>query len=425
MASSILDDLKPWERRALLEFRSRLEESILTNQLFRPQHHHEKSKARVANACYPEECDANEDDPKAVSLWGIPLLPSLGHEGTDVILFKFLQARDLRVSDALDMLQRALRWRREHRVDGILEEDVGFPELSNSTAYMDGVDKDGHPVCYNVYGVFKDKDLYRESFGNEEGRERFVRWRVQFMEKGIKELSFKPGGVGSMLQIIDLKDSLSHSMELRATTKKLVSILQDNYPEFVAKNIFLNVSFRSYAYHSLFSHFVSARSRSKFIFARPGKVTETLLKFIAPEDLPIQYGGFKRVDDNEFSPENGRVSEIVIKGGTVEKIVIPTVQPGVTMVWDVAVVGWDVSYKEEFVPDDEGSYRVLIREEKKLDEPLRNSFYISEPGKVVLTIENRSFKKKKILYRSKSKPTVPVYNLLNKTADRCHTQRSC
>ncbi|XP_073012481.1 patellin-4-like [Typha latifolia] len=425
MASSVLDDLKPWERRALLEFRSRLEESILTNQLFRPQHHHEKSKARVANAYYPEECDANEDDPKAVSLWGIPLLPSLGHEGTDVILFKFLQARDLRVSDALDMLQRALRWRREHRVDGILEEDLGFPELSNSAAYMDGVDKDGHPVCYNVHGVFKDKDLYRESFGNEEGRERFVRWRVQFMEKGIKELSFKPGGVGSMLQIIDLKDSLSHSMELRATTKKLVSILQDNYPEFVAKNIFLNVSFRSYAYHALFSHFVSARSRSKFIFARPGKVTETLLKFIAPENLPIQYGGFKRVDDNEFSPENGRVSEIAIKGGTVEKIVIPTVQPGVTMVWDVAVVGWDVSYKEEFVPDDEGSYRVLIREEKKLEEPLRNSFYISEPGKVVLTIENRSFKKKKILYRSKSKPTVPVYNLLNKTADRCQTQLSC
>lgn len=85
------------------------------------------------------------------------------------------------------------------------------------------------------------------------------------------------------------------------------------------------------------------------------------------------------------------------------------------MVWDISVVGWEVNYKEEFVPDDQGSYNVLIRKEKKLDESSRNSFYISEPGKVVLTVENRTFKKKRVLYRSKSKPTIPLYNLLNQT----------
>lgn len=82
----------------------------------------------------------------------------------------------------------------------------------------------------------------------------------------------------------------------------------------------------------------------------------------------------------------------------------------------MAVVGWDVQYKEEFIPDDECSYKVLIRSEKRVEESARNSFYISEPGKVVLTVTNRTIKKKKILYRWKSKPTVPLYNLLSNPA---------
>lgn len=87
------------------------------------------------------------------------------------------------------------------------------------------------------------------------------------------------------------------------------------------------------------------------------------------------------------------------------------IQPGVTVVWDLTVVGWEVDYKEEFIPDDEGSYKILIQKERNLEECIRNSFYISEPGKLVLTITNKTYKKKRVLYRSKSKPTIPLYTL--------------
>lgn len=79
--------------------------------------------------------------------------------------------------------------------------------------------------------------------------------------------------------------------------------------------------------------------------------------------------------------------------------------------WDLSVVGWDVTYKEEFVPDDEGSYRVLIQKEKRLEETIRNSYYVSEPGKVLITITNRTVTKKILFHRSKSKPTIPLYHL--------------
>lgn len=67
-----------------------------------------------------------------------------------------------------------------------------------------------------------------------------------------------------------------------------------------------------------------------------------------------------------------------------------------------------MNYKEEFVPRDEGSYTIIVQKGKKVsfnEEPARNSFTNSEPGKVVLTIENGSFKKKRILYRYKVKKT--------------------
>nr|CAD1820875.1 unnamed protein product [Ananas comosus var. bracteatus] len=196
-----LGDLRPSEKKALAEFRTKLEEAIITNRLFSKlahrHHRHDKSKTRVANACSPDFCmlepsPDKDEDLKNISLWGIPLLPSKGHEDTDAVLLKFLQAREFRVSEAFHMLRRTLRWRRGFGADDILFEDLELPEL-NSAAYMDGTDKYGHPICYNVYGVFRDKELYDKAFGNEERRERFVQWRIRLMEEGIKQLSFKQG----------------------------------------------------------------------------------------------------------------------------------------------------------------------------------------------------------------------------------------
>lgn len=66
-----------------------------------------------------------------------------------------------------------------------------------------------------------------------------------------------------------------------------------------------------------------------------------------------------------------------------------------------------MNYKEEFVPTDEGSYTIIVQKRKKIgsnnEGPIRNTFRSNEPGKVVLTIENTSSKKKRVLYRYKAK----------------------
>uniref|UniRef100_A0A5B7BQ70 Patellin-4 n=1 Tax=Davidia involucrata TaxID=16924 RepID=A0A5B7BQ70_DAVIN len=434
--SNLLSDLKEHERKALIEIRSMLEEAILGNKLFKEKKRTEDPKnekllegeererqAEGMEMTNPkgEEREESEEKDKTnviidekrlemekginiITLWGVPLLPSKGDKGTDVLLLKFLRAREFKADEAFEMLRNTLQWRKELKIDSILEEDLGAD--FGLAAYMSGVDREGHPVCYNVYGVFGNDEIYRRTLGTEESREKFLRWRFQLMEKGIQELDFRPGGVSSLLQISDLKNTPGPSRkELRLATKRAVGLLQDNYPEFVARNIFINVPFWYYAFNALLSPFLTQRTKSKFVLTRPARVTETLLKYIAAEEIPVHYGGLKRDNDSEFSTED-TVSEVAVKAGSTETIEIPAPEVGTTLVWDLTVLGWEVNYKEEFVPTDEGSYAIIVKKGRKMggqEGTVRNSFTNNEAGKVVLTIENGSFKKKRALYRYKTK----------------------
>ncbi|KAI3889922.1 hypothetical protein MKX03_020224 [Papaver bracteatum] len=378
--------LKPYAKMALIEFRLRLENS---NDLFNNMY-----ITRKIDKCH-SKTDLREDviEKRDISLWGVPLLHSEDHEGTDVILLKFLRARDFKVLEAFELLQKTLIWRREFGTDGIVEEDFGR-DLKN-VAFLDGSDKLGQPLSYIVYGAFKDKDLYQSMFGCvDNNSDKFIRWRVQCIERGIENLNFKHGGINSNVHITDLKACPGPDMkELHSASKKAITLLEDKYPEIVARNIYINVPFWYYAYHALSSRMLTQRMKNKFIFARPSKVAKTLLKYIAPEYIPVQYGGLKRENDQEFTPSDQ----------------VSYATPGVTIVWDITVVGWDVTYQEEFIPDDEGSYKIVIKSERKMSATVRSSYYINEPGKIQLIITNNTFKKKKILYRSKFKPTIPMY----------------
>ncbi|CAN4115943.1 unnamed protein product [Withania somnifera] len=196
--SYFISHLKPSEKKALQELKDKLQAS-------------------------PHGTDS--------SMWGIPLLG--GDEKADVILLKFLRARDFKVSDSLHMFEKCLSWRKDFGADTILEEDLGFKELEGVVAYMYGYDREGHPVCYNAYGVFKDKPMYERIFGDEEKLKKFLRWRVQVLERGIDQLHFKPGGINSIIQVTDLKDMPKR--ELRVASNQILSLFQDNYPEMVAR----------------------------------------------------------------------------------------------------------------------------------------------------------------------------------------------
>ncbi|KAL2618040.1 hypothetical protein AAZV13_08G221200 [Glycine max] len=340
--------------------------------------------------------------PEEVEIWGIPLL---GDERSDVILLKFLRARDFKVKDALSMLRNTVRWRKEFGIEGLVEEDLGSDW--DKVVFSHGHDKEGHPVYYNVFGEFEDKELYNKTFWDEEKRNKLIRWMIQSLEKSVRSLDFSPTGISTIVQVNDLKNSPGlGKRELRQATNQVLQLFQDNYPEFVAKQIFINVPWWYLAFSRMISPFFTQRTKSKFLFAGPSKSAHTLFQYIAPELVPVQYGGLSREAEQEFTTSDP-VTEVTIKPATKHAVEFPVSEKS-HAVWEIRVVGWDVSYGAEFVPGAEDGYTVIVQKNRKIgpaDETvITNAFKIGEPGKIVLTIDNQTSKKKKLLYRSKTKP---------------------
>ncbi|XP_048226722.1 patellin-3 isoform X2 [Ricinus communis] len=443
--SNIVADLSESEKKALHEFKNLVQEALNTHQFSSspppspPQKEEEKTaqktpaeatsttevsvsksdvsteiktptdqeyqEPKVEENPSKETQETKQEDPKVeslpeeISIWGIPLLKD---DRSDVILLKFLRARDFKVKDAFVMIKNTIRWRKEFKIDELIDEDLG--DDLEKIVFMHGHDREGHPVCYNVYGEFQNKELYQKAFADEEKRMKFLRWRIQFLERSIRKLDFSPGGISTIFQVNDLKNSPGPGKkELRLATRKALQLLQDNYPEFVAKQVFINVPWWYLAFYTMISPFMTQRTKSKFVFAGPSKSPETLFKYISAEQVPIQYGGLS-VDYCDCNPEftvADPATEITVKPATKQTVEIIIYEKCV-IVWELRVVGWDVSYGAEFAPDAKDAYTVIIQKPTKLsptDEPvITSSFKVGELGKILLTVDNPTSKKKKLLY---------------------------
>jgi hypothetical protein len=371
----------------------------------------ETTKEEVATETLEEETvdntmplEESKENPEDVCLWGVPLLDTKGDERTNVILLKFLRAKDFKVDEACTMLVNTVKWRQSFLATTIREKKL--QSKLDECFYMQGKDKDGHPVCYNIWGAFHDNpDLFEKMLGNDSKmKNKFLRWRVQLLEKGIKELKFTPAGTSAILQVNDLKNIPLLKKEMRDAVRVVIDLLKDNYPELVVKNVFLNPPWYFTALYNLINPLITPRMKSKIFLARPGQIFNS----IAPEDVLVQYGGFARSNDAEFTGAESSIKELTINAGEKKSIEIALEQAGSTAVWDLSVIGWDVSYGAEFAPTATESDNTIPEKIKKLlsvEQTIRGTFNCQEPGKLLLFINNNSASKKEkhVLYRFKVK----------------------
>ncbi|KAL0449909.1 UNVERIFIED_CONTAM: Patellin-3 [Sesamum latifolium] len=328
----------------------------------------------------------NGETPEEVYVWGVKLMED---EKTDTVLLKFLRSQYYMVKDAFTNIKNTIKWRKEFRIDDLVEEDLGS-ELER-VVFMHGHSKEGHPVCYSVYGEFQDKELYQKTFSDEEKRQKFLRWRIQFLEKSIRELDFSPGGISTIFQVTDFKNSQGITKpEIRQVLDHVVQLLQDNYPEFVAKQVFINAPWWYMAYYKIISPLLTQRTKSKFAFAGPSLSTVTLFKYISADQIPPQYGGLNK--DGDFGAAD-TVTEIMVKPSSMQIEEFPVTQACVVS-WEVRVVGWEVGYVAEFIPSSEDGERVTIEKTRRIGSTqeeqvtICSRFIAGEPGKVVVTIHH-------------------------------------
>ncbi|KAK6923668.1 hypothetical protein RJ641_009868 [Dillenia turbinata] len=63
-------------------------------------------------------------------------------------------------NDAFTMLKNTIQWRKEFGIDELYEQNLVDMEGLEKAVFLHGCCREGHPVCYNVYGQFKEKELY-------------------------------------------------------------------------------------------------------------------------------------------------------------------------------------------------------------------------------------------------------------------------
>ncbi|KAJ4868847.1 Patellin-1 [Raphanus sativus] len=339
----------------------------------------EAIKESIVSVTPPESAEAEPVEPEQVSIYGVPLLQD---ERSDVILLKFLRARDFKVKEALMMLKNTVQWRKENKIDELVETNEASDEASEfeKMVFAHGVDKEGHVVIYSSYGEFQNKEL----FSDKEKLNKFLNWRIRLQEKCVRALDFSSP---------DAKSS------------RAVKQFEDNYPEFSTRELFINVPWWYIPYYRTFGSIItSPRTRSKMVLAGPSKSADTIFKYISPEQVPVKYGGLSK-DIPKSSEDN--VTEAIVKPAAKYTIDLPA-SDACMLSWELRVLGADVSYGVQFEPTTEGSYAVIVSKNQRIELTdelvITDSFKVGEPGKIVITIDNQTSKKKKVLYRFKTQP---------------------
>ncbi|CAH1762231.1 14652_t:CDS:2 [Entrophospora sp. SA101] len=219
--------------------------------------------------------------PDDYKLWGITLSATSTDQRLDVILYKFLKARCFNLDEAKEMLTNSLKWRKSFKTDTILDEK--FPEDPFSRiGIIHKTDKLNRPVTYNFYGGLDNQQVFGDL-------DRFLRWRIQLMEKGIQRLDFIT--VDQMLQVHDYDQvSLSSYRTAKVASKTVTEIMQNHYPEFLAVKFFINVPWWGDMMFKFISYFLSEETKKKFIVTS-SDVKNNLLLYITEENIPSKYGG--------------------------------------------------------------------------------------------------------------------------------------
>ncbi|KAG8902492.1 Non-classical phosphatidylinositol transfer protein (PITP) [Tulasnella sp. 408] len=226
---------------------------------------------------------------EAVDFWGVPIDPLKGDAEdarVDVILVKFIRARNSDIEAAQQQLIDTLKWRHTFRASDTVNEV--FPdEIFGKLCHNYGKDKDGRPISYNVYGG--DQDL-KAIFGD---LDRFLRWRISMQEKALRLLDFTT--VDTLIQVHDydgLGMSSRDANSKRAATEAS-KIFQDYYPETLHRKFFVGVPTIMTWIFWAFKPLVSAATFAKLSVAGRGPETigKELLPYIDGSQLPKRYGG--------------------------------------------------------------------------------------------------------------------------------------
>ncbi|GER53024.1 Sec14p-like phosphatidylinositol transfer family protein [Striga asiatica] len=172
----------------------------------------------------------------------------------DIMIRRFLRARDHDVEKASAMLLKYLKWRTEFVTTGFISPSEITTDIAHGKLFMQGFDKTGRPIVV-VFAA-------RHKATNVEDFKRYVTYSL---------------------------DKICAS-DIRGYIAAL-SILQDYYPERLGKFFIINVPYIFMTAWKMVYPFIDKNTRKKILFVESSKTWSTLLQDIDESQLPDSFGG--------------------------------------------------------------------------------------------------------------------------------------
>ncbi|XP_027336537.1 phosphatidylinositol transfer protein 3-like [Abrus precatorius] len=199
-------------------------------------------------------------------------------EFDDLMIRRFLRARDLDVEKGSAMFLKYLKWKRTFVPNGHVSPSEIADEIAQEKMYVQGVDKKGRPITV----AFAAKH-----FQNKNSVDGFKRYVVYALDKLCSRM---PEGQEKFLAIADIKGWGYANSDIRGYLNAL-SILQDCYPERLGKLFIVHAPYLFMKVWKIIYPFIDDNTKKKIVFAENKKLTSTLLEEIDETQLPDIYGG--------------------------------------------------------------------------------------------------------------------------------------
>ncbi|CAO2826931.1 unnamed protein product [Amaranthus hypochondriacus] len=201
-------------------------------------------------------------------------------EADDLMLRRFLRARDLNVEKAATMFLKYLKWKRTFLPKGFVSEDEIEHDLSQNKISLGGQDKQGRPIVVAFAGRH-----YQSS--KPGGLDEFKRLVVYTLDKLCARI---PDGQEKFLAIGDLQGWGYSNSDVRGYLG-FISVLQDYYPERLGKLFIVHAPRVFMAVWKVVYPFIDENTKAKIQFVEKQHIKSKLLEDIDESQLPDIYGG--------------------------------------------------------------------------------------------------------------------------------------
>ncbi|CAM8972447.1 unnamed protein product [Rhodiola kirilowii] len=245
------------------------------------------SKIKVAEKAVQENIGMGEEERCDLEKSRILMMRSIvereepsSKEFDSLTLRRFLRARELDVDKASKLFLKYLRWRQTFVPNGFIDRSEIPNNLAQNKVFVQGVDKDGHPI-----GVILGR-RHKQTCLDE-----FKRFTVYSLDKMCASI---PEGQEKFVCIADFEGWGYANCDIRGYSGAL-TLLQDFYPERLDKLFLVHVPYIFMAAWKIVAPFIDNKTKKKIVFVEDKLLKKTLLEDIEESQLPEIYGGKKKL----------------------------------------------------------------------------------------------------------------------------------